>query len=97
MLSVHEGGVEKYVPRIAVWHYEVFWVMANGDPKGPSLNYSLQIQMMDSYILKLSKTALFSLSKQDDCKTMLIIKNYSKICVKRSLKNRQNIDLNDNW
>ena len=71
--------------------------MANGDPKGPSLNYSPQIQMMDSYILKLSKAALFSLSQQADCKTMLIIKNYSKICVKRSLKTRQNKDLNDNW
>ena len=33
-MSVCEGGIEKYVPRITVWHHEACQVMTNGDPKG---------------------------------------------------------------
>ena len=29
-----EGKIEKYVPRIAVWHHEACRVMTNGDPEG---------------------------------------------------------------
>ena len=29
-----EGGIEKSVPRVAVWHHEACRVMANGDPEG---------------------------------------------------------------
>ena len=29
-----EGGIEKSVPRIAVWHYEACRVITNGDPEG---------------------------------------------------------------
>ena len=40
-----EGGIDKSVPRIVVWHYEACRVVANGDPKGrtflsyPQKNY----------------------------------------------------------
>ena len=35
-----EGGIEKSIPRIAVWHHEACGVMTNGDPKGwISLSY----------------------------------------------------------
>ena len=29
-----EGGIEKSVPRIAVWHHEACRVMTTGDPEG---------------------------------------------------------------
>ena len=29
-----EGGIEKSVPRIAIWHHEACRVMTNGDPEG---------------------------------------------------------------
>ena len=29
-----ERGLEKSVPRIAVWHHEACLMMTNGDPKG---------------------------------------------------------------
>ena len=29
-----EGGIEKSVPRIAVWHHEACRVMTKGDPEG---------------------------------------------------------------
>ena len=43
-----DGRIEKYVPRIAVWHHEACRVMTNGDPEGqiflsyPSTNYGYQ-------------------------------------------------------
>ena len=30
-----EGGIEKSVMKITVWHYEACRVMVNGDPEGP--------------------------------------------------------------
>ena len=31
---ISEGGIEKSVPRIAVWHHKACRVMTNGDPEG---------------------------------------------------------------
>ena len=29
-----EGRIEKFIPRVTVWHYEACRVMPNGDPEG---------------------------------------------------------------
>ena len=29
-----EGGIERYVPRITIWHHKACPVMTNGDPEG---------------------------------------------------------------
>ena len=31
IVTAYEGRIEKYVPRIAVWHHEACRVMTNGD------------------------------------------------------------------
>ena len=30
----YESSIEKFVPRVAVWHHEACRVMTNGDPEG---------------------------------------------------------------
>ena len=44
-----EGRIEKFVPRIIVWHYEAFGVMTNSDPEG-RIFYPTLTRIMDSFL-----------------------------------------------
>ena len=43
-----EGGIDKSVPRIAVWHHKACQVMTNCDHEGQIFFYSIITQIMDS-------------------------------------------------
>ena len=53
-----EGRIEKYVPKITVWHHEAWRVMTNGDPPD-GFFYPTLTRIMDS--LSCSKLFFFLL------------------------------------
>ena len=53
-----EGRIEKFVPRIAVWHHEACQVMTNGDPEG---RIFLSYPLMNNGFFFLSTTAFIYL------------------------------------
>ena len=54
------GGIEKYVPRITVWHHEACRVTTNGDPEGLNL-FSIS-SSHEYWILFLAHHRLFILN-----------------------------------
>ena len=53
IITIHqvcEGGIEKSVPRIAIWHHEACRMMTNGDFE-EGLFYPILTRIMDSFFL----------------------------------------------
>ena len=54
-----EGGIEKYVLRITVWHHKACWEMTNGDQEGQIFFYPILTGIMDSFSCSPSNTTFY--------------------------------------
>ena len=64
-----EGGIDKSVPRITIWHHYACQVMPNGDPEGQTVItndrflHAILTQIMDSLSCSLLNTAFSCLKR----------------------------------